>query len=118
MDNAPSPGTNATNDCGIGAGLSPRGARRIGPAGNFASPPRGRGRYRVVPVPGEGASSTTSLRFRAFLLAGTLLLLLCPTAFAASNDVARGLAWLAAQQRPDGSWSTNAALCPAALSSC
>ena len=39
-----------------------------------------------------------------------LILLLCPATFAASNEVARGLAWLASQQRADGSWSTNAAL--------
>ena len=33
-----------------------------------------------------------------------------PATFAASNEVARGLAWLASQQQPDGSWSTNSAL--------
>ena len=44
-----------------------------------------------------------------FLLSGTLILL-CPTTFAASNEVARGLTWLATQQRANGSWSSNAAL--------
>ncbi|MEI8063620.1 MAG: prenyltransferase/squalene oxidase repeat-containing protein, partial [Verrucomicrobiota bacterium] len=39
-----------------------------------------------------------------------LILLLCPATFAASNEVSRGLAWLASQQRADGSWSTNTAL--------
>jgi len=39
-----------------------------------------------------------------------LILLLCPATFAESNEVARGLHWLATQQRADGSWSTNAAL--------
>ena len=43
-------------------------------------------------------------------LIGALLLLLGPATFAASNEVARGLAWLARQQHADGSWSTNAAL--------
>ncbi|MEI6083122.1 MAG: prenyltransferase/squalene oxidase repeat-containing protein [Verrucomicrobiota bacterium] len=33
-----------------------------------------------------------------------------PSSFAETNAVARGLAWLVAQQRPDGSWSTNVAL--------
>ena len=39
-----------------------------------------------------------------------LILLLCPATFAESNEVARGLHWLATQQHADGSWSTNAAL--------
>ena len=39
-----------------------------------------------------------------------LILLLCLATFAASNEVACGLTWLAGQQRADGSWSTNAAL--------
>ena len=39
-----------------------------------------------------------------------LILLLCQATFAASDEVARGLEWLAGQQRTDGSWSTNAAL--------
>ena len=39
-----------------------------------------------------------------------MLLLLCPATFAASNEVARGLAWLASQQHADGSWSTTTAL--------
>ena len=39
-----------------------------------------------------------------------LILLLCQTTYATSNEVARGLAWLVSQQRADGSWSTNAAL--------
>ena len=39
-----------------------------------------------------------------------LIFLLVPATFGATNEVARGLAWLAGQQRADGSWSTNAAL--------
>jgi hypothetical protein len=40
-----------------------------------------------------------------------LLLISAISTFAAdTNAVARGLAWLASQQRPDGSWSTNVAL--------
>ncbi|MCG3149057.1 MAG: hypothetical protein PCFJNLEI_02514 [Verrucomicrobiae bacterium] len=38
------------------------------------------------------------------------ILLLTTSAFADTNAVTRGLAWLASQQRADGSWSTNVAL--------
>ena len=39
-----------------------------------------------------------------------LILFFCSTTFAATNEVTRGLNWLATQQRADGSWSTNAVL--------
>ena len=49
-------------------------------------------------------------RFASILSIVLPLLLSSPATFAASNEVARGLAWLARQQHADGSWSTNAAL--------
>ena len=61
VDGDPSPGANATNDGGIGTGLSPGGARRAGPDSDLASPLRGRGRPRVVSGPGEGPPLTTAL---------------------------------------------------------
>ena len=54
----------------------------------------------------RGRSFATVLAMKVCVL----ILLLCPATFAASAEVARGLAWLASQQRADGSWSTNAAL--------
>ena len=44
------------------------------------------------------------------IFTGLLILFFCSTTFGATNEVARGLNWLATQQRADGSWSTNTAL--------
>src|SRR4051812_19771399 len=44
------------------------------------------------------------VRFIVLLLASAV------SAFADTNAVSRGLAWLAGEQRGDGSWSTNVAL--------
>jgi|GEM_PF-1554729 len=76
--------------------------------------PRRGGTPRPTKIPRRTRCFATQYRLRTSLrngaLIGALLWLFGPATFAASNEVARGLAWLASQQHADGSWSTNAAL--------
>ena len=54
INDAPSPGANATNDRGIGAGLFPEGRGERCRTVILPRPSSGRGRPRVVSGPGEG----------------------------------------------------------------
>ena len=76
--------------------------------------PRRGGTPRPTKIPRRTRCFAAQHRLRASLrngaLIGALLLPFSPATFAASNEVARGLAWLASQQHVDGSWSTNAVL--------
>lgn len=72
--------------------------------------PRRGGTPRPTKIPAQTRAFATRAKLHAALLTSALLLVVGPATFAASNEVARGLAWLAGQQRADGSWSTNAAL--------
>ena len=84
------------------------GAVSSPPFANYT--PRRCGTPRPTKIPARTRVFATRPKLHAALLTSVLLWLLCPATFAASNEVARGLAWLAGQQRADGSWSTNAAL--------